>query len=137
MSVENRQWFTDEKFSYLQEIAAEETLSLPPSSNLRNACKFSFERFRDKTFPSFINRFIEEIKEAFKQLDFWLSFCIFDPRKLPADLEHLDSYREYELEKLISWYGPLKSDTFKDVTTYQDADVEPTNFVPNGVDSFT
>jgi len=32
---------------------------------------------------SFFTKFIEEIQEAFEQLNFWYRFGIFDPRKLP------------------------------------------------------
>ena len=36
--------------------AEEQTLSLPPCANLRNSLKFSFEKFRDETYPCFITR---------------------------------------------------------------------------------
>ena len=64
---------------------------------------------RDETYPCFITRFVEEIKETFTQLDFWLAFSVFDPRKLPENLEAEDSYGEEEIHKLISWYGAMIS----------------------------
>ena len=76
----------------MQAPAEEQMLSLPPSANLRNSIKFSFEQFCDKTYPRFITQFVEEIKEAFTHLDFWLAFSIFDPCKLPKNLEVEDSY---------------------------------------------
>ena len=69
-------------------------------------------------------QFIEIIKEAFTQLDFWLAFSIFDPRKLPKNLEVEDSFGEEEINKLISWYGMQKSDTYKGKTTFQKEDLE-------------
>ena len=102
----------------MQTTAKEQRLSLPPSANLRNSVKFSFEKFRDETYPRFIMRFVEEIKEAFTKLDFWLAFSIFDPGKLPENLEVEDSYEEEEIHKLISWYGVQKSDTYEGKTTF-------------------
>ena len=32
-------------------------------------------------------QFVEEIKEALTQLDVWLAFSVFDPRKLPENLK--------------------------------------------------
>ena len=104
-----RVWFNRKKFLEMQMTAEEQTLSLPPCANLRNSLKFSFEKFRDETYPCFITRFVEEIKETFTQLDFWLAFSVFDPRKLPENLEAEDSYGEEEIHKLISWYGAMIS----------------------------
>ena len=104
-----RVWFNRKKFLEMQMTAEEQTLSLPPCANLRNSLKFSFEKFRDETYPCFITPFVEEIKETFTQLDFWLAFSVFDPRKLPENLEAEDSYGEEEIHKLISWYGVMIS----------------------------
>ena len=104
-----RVWFNRKKFLEMQMTAEEQTLSLPPCANLRNSLKFSFEKFRDETYPCFITTFVEEIKETFTQLDFWLAFSVFDPRKLPENLEAEDSYGEEEIHKLISWYGVMIS----------------------------
>ena len=78
---------------------------------MRNSVKFSYENFYDETYPRFITRFVEKIKEAYTQFDCWLAFSVFDPRKLPENLEVEDSYGEEEIHKLISWYGLQKSDT--------------------------
>ena len=119
-----RVWFNRKKFLEMQMTAEEEMLSLPPSANLRNSVKFSFEKFRSETYPRFITRFIEEIKEAFTQLDFWLAFSVFDPRKFRQNLEVEDSYGEEEINKLISWYGVQKRDTYEGKTTFQKEDLE-------------
>ena len=123
-----RVWFNRKKFLEMQTTAEEQMLSLPPSANLRNSVKFSFEKFCDETYPCFITRFVEEIKETFTQLDFWLAFSIFDPRKLPENLEAEGSYGEEEIHKLISWYGVQKSDTYEDKTTSKKEDLEAEKF---------
>ena len=51
-----RVWFNRKKFLEMQMTAEEQTLSLPPCANLRNSLKFSFEKFRDETYPCFITR---------------------------------------------------------------------------------
>ena len=71
----------------MQTTAEEQMLSLPPSSNLQNSVKFSFEKFRDETYPCFIMWFVEEIKEVFTKLDFCLAFSVLDPCKLPKTLD--------------------------------------------------
>ena len=57
-------------------------------------------------------------------MTFWLAFSVFDPRKLPENLEVEDSYGEEEIHKLISWYGVQKSDTYEGKTTFQKDDLE-------------
>ena len=52
-----------------------------------------------------VKRFTEEITEVFEQLDVWLSFIIFDPRKLPKDVEDFTKYGVPELDKLSERYG--------------------------------
>ena len=84
-------------------MAEEETMSLPPSANSRNLLQFSFNKFLTETYSPFVTRFIEEVKDAFKQLDFWLSFTVLDPRKLPEDVNGEEEYGEAEIEKLASW----------------------------------
>ena len=93
-------WFNKKKFLEMQTTAEEQTLSLPPIANPWNSVKFSFGKFCDKTYPCFITRFAEE-----------KPFSVFDPRKLPENLEVEDSYDEEEIHKLISWYGVQKNDT--------------------------
>ena len=60
----------------------------------------------------------------FKQLNFWLAFSQFDPRKLPENLEVEDSYEEEEIHKPSSWYGVQKSDTYKGKTIFQKEDLK-------------
>ena len=68
-------------------------------------------------------------------MTFWLAFSVFDPRKLPENLEVEDSYGEEEIHKLISWYGIQKSDTYEGKTTFQKDDLEADHFEQNGQDS--
>ena len=77
---------------------------MPPSANLRNANQFDFDSFIQSTYMLFIEGLTKEITEAFEQLDFWLSFAISDPRKLPTE------YTMPELDKLSLWYGEAKID---------------------------
>ena len=65
----------------------------------------------------FIKRFTEEITEAFKQLDFWLPFIIFNQRKLPTDGEDFNKYGVPELDKLSEWYGEVKTDHMNQVSS--------------------
>ena len=57
---------------------------MPACTSLLN---FHSKIFRDETYPRFIMQFVEEIKEALTQLDVWLAFSVFDPRKLPENLK--------------------------------------------------
>ena len=59
----------------------------PVSANLCNTNQFDFGSFIQNRCKVFIKRFTEEITEAFEQLDFWLSFIIFDLSKLPMGTE--------------------------------------------------
>ena len=74
-------------------------------------------------------------KKPSHNLTFWLAFSVFDPRKLPENLEVEDSYGEEEIHKLISWYGIQKSDTYEGKTTFQKDDLEADHFEQNGQDS--
>ena len=67
-------------------------------------------------------------KKPSHNLTFWLAFSVFDPRKLPENLEVEDSYGEEEIHKLISWYGVQKSDTYEDKTTSKKEDLEAEKF---------
>ena len=49
-----RVWLNRKRFLEIQTTAEEQMLSLPLSSNLQNSVKFSFEKFRDETYPCFI-----------------------------------------------------------------------------------
>ena len=83
---------------------------------------FHSKIFRDETYPRFIMQFVEEIKEALTQLDVWFAFSVFDPRKLPENLEVEDSYGEEEIHN--SWYGVQKSDTYEGKAKFQKEDLE-------------
>ena len=74
-------------------------------------------------------------KKPSHNLTFWLAFSVFDPRKLPENLEVEDSYGEEEIHKLIPWYGIQKSDTYEGKTTFQKEDLEADHFEQNGQDS--
>ena len=52
------------QFLEMQMTAKEQMLSLPPSANLQNSLKFSFEKFCNETYPCFIMQFVKEIKEV-------------------------------------------------------------------------
>ena len=78
-----------------------------------------------RMYMLFTERFTEEITEAFKQLDFWLSFVIFDPRKLPTDKEDFTEYGMSELDKLSLWYGEVKIDHMSGEGSSQPADIDP------------
>ena len=79
--LETRNFFTLENFTKMKSVAAEETLNVPPSSRIR-AQPFIFDEFENNTFVKFIDAFKAELNEAFSQIKFWLSFGVFDPRKL-------------------------------------------------------
>ena len=82
-----RVFFKKEKHDKMMEIAAEETLNLPATAWLRAGDPFSFEDYEFNTFNPFIQDFRGEITDAFSQMSFWSNFSIFDPRKIPEDLE--------------------------------------------------
>ena len=69
------------------------------------------------TFHPFVGAFIAEINEAFEQLQFWVNFTIFDPRKLPKAKEELKRYGNEELSELLSHYTVSKADVFKAKTS--------------------
>ena len=54
-----------------------------------------------------------EDKEALSTFDFWLSFVVFDPRRLPEDQNLLVSYGHDEMEKLLSHCGKDHTDIYK------------------------
>ena len=74
------------------------------SANLCNIDQFDFVFLIHNGYKLFVKRFTEEIREAFEQLDFWLSIIIFDPSKLPVDAEDLTESGVPELDKLSEWY---------------------------------
>ena len=121
---ETKKWMTCEKFEELRNSAEEEILTLPVTARVRSADNFCWESFMTKTFYPFIDRFIEEIKDAFSQLEFWVNFEIFDPRKLPSLKENLAPYGQKELTQLLSHYGVAKNDVFNGNEVHAKADID-------------
>ena len=102
----SRKWFSLSKYDQLKKIADEEITSLPISARLRTgSANFSFNNFQVQTYYPFVDSFIEEINEAFKQLDFWYRLRILDHRNLPTDQEDLSAYGDEDLEQLLDHYG--------------------------------
>ena len=85
------------KFNKLKSSADEEILSLLPMAGLQNSDTFDWQTFKSETICNFVERFIEEITEAFEQLQSWIKFKIFDPQKLPKPKDQLISYNNKEL----------------------------------------
>ena len=84
---------TLKKFTELKNFAEEEILSLTVSAKvLHHTDQFDWESFMNAAYHPFVDAFIEEINEAFEQLQFWVNFTIFDPRKLPKAKEKLKMY---------------------------------------------
>ena len=52
-------------------------------------------------FISFLDALAAKVKERFTELDFWLSFVVFDPRKVLKDQNLLVSYGDDKMEKLL------------------------------------
>ena len=119
---ESRPHFTLKKFEKMISDAQTEILSSPLSLRLcgKNSSSFSFAEFEKNVYLPFIESFIAELKEAFQELDFWLNFVIFDPRKLPDDL---DNYGNEELNALASCNAGNQSDTYKGQVSEQPADI--------------
>ena len=70
--------------------------------------------------------FIEELDNTFEQLEFWISFAIFDPCKLPERKEDIINYGKNELQELGEFYGTKKVDKFKGKVNTQDPDIDLT-----------
>ena len=115
----------EKKFNELKTLANDEVLNMPPSANLCNTNQFDFDSFIQSTYMLFSERFTEEITEAFEQLDFWLSFVIFNPRKFPRDEEDFTKYGMSELDKLSLWYGEAKIDRMNGEVSSQPPDIDP------------
>ena len=120
---ETCKWFTLEKFNELKNVANEQIQSLPPAARLRGSDSFIWETFKTESFCPFIDRMIEEIKEDFKQFEFWLNFEIFDPLKLPQSKSDLMSYGNEQLAQLLLHYGVSKTDRLDGKEKYVEADV--------------
>lgn len=81
--MSERKWFTREKYNNMLLKAKDQALNLPSSARLRSAQNFEWENFSEEVYSQFVSRFVEEIDNAFEQLEFWMAFEIFDARKLP------------------------------------------------------
>lgn len=120
---DKRPWFVKSKFDELKRKASEQTGSLPPSANLRKSGTFKWDDFEKNVYSKFVRSFKAEIDGAFDQLQFWLKFIVFDPRKLPETMEDLDDYGRSEIDDLTSFYGQDKTDVYKGKSSYQKADI--------------
>ena len=118
-------WCQEEEFARLKTLAKDEALSMPPSANLRSSNQFDFNSFIENTYLPFIERFTSEINDAFEQLDFWLCFVIFDPRKPPKNTEDFNEYGICEIDNLAEWYGEAKTDRMNSEVSQQPADIDP------------
>ena len=83
--------------------------------------QFDLCEFEEKVFIPFLDAL--QLKEAFSQLDFWLSFVVFDPKRLPEDQNLIVSYGGDEIEKLLSHYGKDHTNIYKGETLHQSADL--------------
>ena len=119
-----RSFFRKDKHDDLINSAAIAISSLPPSAATRSNLKpFDLNDFEKTVFIPFLDAFIVEVQEAFSQLDFWLSFVVFDPRKLPEDQNLLDGYGDDEISNLLGHYGVNHSDEYEGKTNHQAADL--------------
>ena len=74
-------------------------------------------------YRKFVSSFKAEIDAAFDQLEFWLTFIVFDPIKLPEAREDLDVYGRLEKDDLTSFFGQDKTDVYKGKSSFQKADI--------------
>ena len=51
-------------------------------------------------------------------------FSVFDPRRLPENINEITNYGNEEPESLIDHYGNIRQDTFKGNTITQDPDID-------------
>ena len=79
----HRNNFHQEKHDALFETASAEIINLSPGAGTRSHLPFSLNEFEEAVFIPFLNDFMDEVKETFTRLDFWLPFIVFDPRRLP------------------------------------------------------
>ena len=115
---------TLKKLRELKNLAEEEILSLPVSARVRRTNQFNWESFMNETFHPCVAAFIEEIKEAFEQLQFRVNFTIFDPRKLLKAKEELKMCGNKELSEFLSHYPVSKAAVFKANRTSPAADFD-------------
>ena len=73
--------FHQEKHDALFETASAEILNLSPDAGTRLHLAFSLTGFEEAVFVLFLNDFMDEVKETFTRIDFWLPFIVFHPRR--------------------------------------------------------
>ena len=83
-------WFKEENFDDTVCKAQQQMLSLPPSGRLLSAdTSFGWKHCVTDAFEKFLSSFIEQLDVACEQIEFWMAFDIFNPRKLPKKKEDL------------------------------------------------
>ena len=70
---------TLKKMRELKNLSEEKNLPLPVSVRVFHTDQFNWETFMNSTFYPLVDAFVEEINEAFEQLQFRVNFTIFDP----------------------------------------------------------
>ena len=119
---ETRKFLTEQNFRELDQIAEEQTSSLPTASRL-SAEEFDFTEFSEELFSKFIGDFQSELNEAFAQIQFWKSFSVFDPQNLTRKLSELQTYAIEEMETLINHYGSVQKSSKFGQVHYQGPDI--------------
>ena len=119
--------FKEENFDDMACKAQQQTLSLPPSVRLGSAdTSFRWEHYVTDVFEKLLSGFIEQLDVAFEQVEFWMAFGIFDPRKLPEKKEDLIQYANNELQDLGEHHGTRKVNRLEGKVNAQDGDTDPT-----------
>ena len=120
-------WFKEENFDDMACKAQQQTLSLPPSVRLWSAdTSFRWEHYVTDVFKKLLSGFIEQLDVAFEQVEFWMAFGIFDPRKLPEKKEDLIQYANNELQDLGEHHGTWKVNRLEGKVNAQDGDTDTT-----------
>ena len=115
-------WFKEENFNDTVCKAQQQMLSLPPSARLRSAdTSFRWEHYVADVFEK-----LEQLDTAFEQVEFWIVFGIFNPRKLPEKKENLIQYGGNELEDSGEHYGMRKVNRFEGKVNAQYPDIDTT-----------
>ena len=100
-------------------------LNLPPGAGTCSNLQSDLCKFEEKVFIPFLDALTTEVKEAFSQLDFWLSVIVSDLRRLPKDQNLLVSYGKDEMEKLLYHYRKDHTNIYKGEMLYKSADLVP------------
>ena len=78
--------------------AVTKILNLPHVAETCSTLQFDLCEFEEEDFISFLDGLMAEVKEALSQIYLWLSFIVFDPRRLPEDQNLLVSYGDDEMK---------------------------------------